>query len=63
LVPGAPDTHRRRFLERAAIVEPQLLETLRVVSAGDEQVLAAWAGRWHLTDQWCAVLARDTVRW
>jgi hypothetical protein len=63
LVPGAPDTYRRRFLERAAIVEPQLLETLRVVSAGDEQALAAWTGRWHLTDHWCAVLARDTVRW
>jgi hypothetical protein len=63
LVPGAPDTHRRRFLERAAIIEPQLLETLRAVAANDEQELASWAQRWRLTDRWCVVLARDTIRW
>ena len=63
LVPGAPDTHRRRFLERAAIIEPQLLETLRAVAANDEQELASWAQRWRLTDQWCIVLARDTIHW
>ena len=63
LVPGAPDTHRRCFLERAAIVEPQLFETLRVVSPDDEQALASWGRGWNLTDHWCLVLARDTVRW
>jgi hypothetical protein len=63
LVPGAPDTHRRRFLERAAIIEPQLLETLRAVAANDERELASWARRWRLTDPWCVVLARDTIRW
>jgi hypothetical protein len=63
LVPGAPDTHRRRFLERAAILEPQLLETLRAVGTNDEQGLVSWAQHWRLTDQWCVVLARDTIRW
>lgn len=62
LVPGAPDVHRRRFLERAAIVEPYLLKTLRNVSANDADALRAWATRWHLTDDWCLVLARDTAR-
>ena len=62
-VPGAPDTHRRCFLERASILEPQLLETLRAVSPNAEQALMAWAHRWHLTDHWCLVLARDTLRW
>jgi hypothetical protein len=63
LVPGAPDVHRRRFLERAAIVEPELLTTLRSVMADDADGLSAWAKRWHLTDRWCMVLARDTARW
>jgi len=63
LVPGAPDVHRRRFLERAAIVEPELLTTLRRVAADDADALSAWAKRWHLTDRWCWVLARDTACW
>lgn len=63
LVPGAPDVDRRRFLERAAIVEPDLLKTLRSVIADDADALWAWAKRWHLTDRWCLVLARDTARW
>ena len=63
LVPGAPDVDRRRFLERAAIVEPDLLKTLRSVTADDADALRAWAERWHLTDPWCLVLARDTARW
>jgi len=63
LVPGAPDTHRRRFLARAAIIEPELLESLRAISPNDEQALRAWAHLWHLADQWCVVLARDTIRW
>ncbi len=62
LVPGAPDVQRRRFLERAAIVEPQLLTTLRSVTPGDADGLSAWAKRWHLTDRWCVLLAGDTVR-
>ena len=63
LVPGAPDRHRRLFLERAAIVEPGLLTTLRGVRADDTNGLSAWARRWHLTDRWCLVLAGDTARW
>ncbi len=63
LVPGAPDVQRRRFLERAAIVEPELLTTLRSVMADDADRLSAWAKRWHLTDRWCVVLASDTARW
>lgn len=63
LVPGAPDRHRRLFLERAAIVEPGLLTTLRGVRADDTDGLSTWARRWHLTDRWCLVLARDTARW
>ena len=62
LVPGPPDVHRRLFLERAAIVEPDLLRTLRSVTADDADALWAWAERWHLTDDWCLVLARDTAR-
>jgi hypothetical protein len=62
LVPGAPDLQRRRFLERAAIVEPQLLMTLRGVTPDDANGLLAWAKCWHLTDRWCLVLARDTAR-
>ncbi len=63
LVPGAPDVQRRRFLERAAMVEPNLLTTLRSVSPDDADGLWAWANRWHLTDRWCRVLAGDTARW
>jgi hypothetical protein len=63
VVPGAPDVHRRRFLERAAIVEPQLLPTLRSVAPDDGNALSSWAKRWHLTDRWCVALARDTARW
>ncbi len=62
LVPGAPDIDRRRFLERAAFLEPQLLTTLRDVAADDADALLAWAKRWHLTDRWCLVLAHDTAR-
>ena len=63
LVPGPPDVQRRYFLERAAIIEPELLATLRRVAADDVDALLAWANRWHLTDRWCRVLARDTARW
>jgi len=63
LVPGAPDVHRMRFLQRAAIVEPELLATLRGVIAHDADGLSAWAKRWHLTDGWCPLLADDTLRW
>ena len=63
LVPGAPDVHRRLFLERAATVEPDLLKTLRSVTADDADALWAWAKHWHLTDDWCLVLARDTAPW
>jgi hypothetical protein len=63
LVPGAQDVDRRFFLERAAILEPRLLETLRKVSAQDDGSLFVWAKRWHLTDRWCLALARDTARW
>ena len=63
LVPGPPDRHRRLFLERASILEPRLLTTLRSVTADDADELLTWATRWHLTDRWCLVLARDTARW
>lgn len=63
LVPGAPDVQRRRFLERAAILEPQLLTTLRNVTPDDADELSAWAKHWHLTDRWCLSLAGDTARW
>jgi len=36
---------------------------LRSVMADDADGLSAWAKRWHLTDRWCMVLARDTARW
>ena len=62
LVPRAPDVDRRFFLERAAIVEPQLLTTLRSVTP-DGAGLSAWAKRWHLTDRWCVLLAGDTALW
>ena len=62
-VPGAPDTHRRLFLARASTLEPELLTTLRNVAVKDKHGLSAWAKRWHLTDQWCVLLARDTARW
>jgi len=62
-VPGAPDTHRRHFLARASTLEPELLATLRNVAVKDKRALSAWAKRWHLTDRWCVLLARDTVRW
>ena len=63
LVPGPPDVRRRLFLQRAAIVEPQLLTTLRSVRADDADKLLAWAKHWHLTDRWCLLLAGDTARW
>lgn len=62
-VPGAPDVHRRLFLERAAILEPDLLASLRNVDLRNGRSLSAWAKRWHLTAPWCLALARDTVRW
>jgi GNAT superfamily N-acetyltransferase len=62
-VPGTPDVHRRLFLERAAMLEPDLLATLRRVTADDAHALSSWAKRWHLTDSWCLALARDTARW
>jgi GNAT superfamily N-acetyltransferase len=62
-VPGTPDTHRRLFLERAATLEPDLLASLRRVTADDARALSSWAKRWHLTDPWCLALARDTARW
>jgi hypothetical protein len=63
LVPGRPDVYRRRFLERAAIAEPELLTTLRSVTPNDAGRLLAWGKRWHLTDRWSLVLAGDTARW
>ena len=63
LVPGAPDTHRRIFLARAAELQPKLLASLRKVSANDERALSTWAESWHLTDRWCKLLACDTLRW
>jgi hypothetical protein len=64
LVPGAPDAHRLLFLEHAAIVEPELLTTLRGVTSDDDaDGLLAWAKRWNLTDHWCLALAGDTARW
>lgn len=63
LVPGAPDTHRRIFLARASTLEPELLATLRNISVEDRRALSAWAKRWHLTDRWSVLLARDTLRW
>ncbi len=63
LVPGPPDVQRRRFLERAAIVEPQLLTTLRSVTPDDADGLLARSKRWNLTDRWCLLLAGDTSRW
>lgn len=63
LVPGAPDTHRRFFLVRAAELEPELFSTLRNVSPDDEHALSAWGERWNLTDRWCFSLAKDTRRW
>jgi hypothetical protein len=62
-VPGPPDTHRRFFLSRASTLEPELLATLRNVAVKDKRGLSAWAKRWHLTDQWCVLLARDTAHW
>lgn len=62
-VPGAPDTHRRLFLVRASTLEPELLATLHSVAANDKRALSAWAKRWHLTDRWCVLLARDTAHW
>ncbi len=63
LVPGASDTHRRFFLARASTLEPELLATLRNISVKDRRALLPWAKRWHLTDGWCVLLARDTLRW
>jgi len=63
LVPGAPDRHRRLFLARAAKLQPELLATLRKVPVDDERALSAWAEHWHLSDRWCKLLARDTLRW
>jgi len=63
LVPGAPDVHRLLFLERAAIVEPELLTTLRSMTADDADGLSDWAKRWSLTDGWRLLLAGDTARW
>jgi hypothetical protein len=62
-VPGAADTHRRLFLVRASTLEPELLATLRSVAINNKHALSAWAKRWHLTDRWCMLLARDTARW
>ena len=62
-VPGTPDVHRRFFLERAAMLEPKLLATLRRVTGANAHALSSWAKRWHLTDRWCLALARDTARW
>lgn len=62
-VPGAPDTHRRLFLIRAAELQPELLATLRNVSVDDEKALSSWAESWHLADPWCQLLAHETLRW
>jgi hypothetical protein len=62
-VPGAPDTHRRLFLIRAAELQPELLATLRKVSVDDEKALSSWAESWHLADRWCQLLAHETLRW
>ena len=40
-VPGAPDTHRRFFLARAAELQPQLVATLRNISVDDQWALLA----------------------
>lgn len=61
-VPGAADTHRRFFLVRAAMLEPKLLSSLRETQ-DSEPALSAWARRWNLRDQWCQLLAQDTLRW
>src|ERR1700758_1488550 len=63
LVPGAPDVDRRFFLERAAILEPELLATLRKVSTNATDSLLLWSQRWRLTDRWCVAWAADTARW
>jgi hypothetical protein len=60
---GAPDVYRRLFLERSAIIEPQLLMTLRMTIANDESSLSQWGARWNLNDLWCRALAQDTARW
>lgn len=62
-VPGLPDVYRRRFLERAGFLVPELLTALTTMSPNDEQALSNWADRWHLKDAWCLALARDTIRW
>ena len=62
-VPGRPDVHRRFFLERAGVLEPELLAELTKMSPNDSESLSNWAERWHLKDPWCLALARDTIRW
>jgi hypothetical protein len=61
-IPGAADAHRRLFLVRAARLVPELLSTLRAADHCECGV-NAWAARWHLTDQWCVLLAQDTKHW
>jgi len=62
-VPGAPDEHRRQFLVRAGILEPALLAELRTIEPDNTEALRTWGIRWHLSDPWCLVLAKDTARW
>ena len=62
-MPGPSDSHRRLFLRRAALIEPDLLASLRQVDADDLHSLSEWAKRWNLTDCWCLGLARDTAHW
>ncbi len=62
-VPGAPDEDRRRFLVRAGELEPALLAQLRSMGPDNAEMLQTWGKRWHLSDPWCLVLARDTARW
>lgn len=62
-VPGAPDQHRRLFLMRAGVLVPALLAELRTMEPDNAEALQAWGKRWHLSDPWCLVLAKDTARW
>lgn len=58
------DSYRLRFLTAAAAVEPDLLPSLRAAPGGDARSLSAWAGKGHLTEQWCLDTAgRQWRRW
>jgi GNAT superfamily N-acetyltransferase len=63
LRPGVSVSWALRFGARSAGPPPAPFSGVRGVRADETDGLSTWARRWHLTDRWCLVLARDTARW